>query len=59
MVSRVVMNLLEEFFKVTAAGKAPQFHLYFDNFFMNLNLVVHLKNLKLKCTGTIRDNQVV
>ena len=29
---------------------------YFENFFTNLNLVVHLKNLELKCTGTIREN---
>ena len=29
--SCVVMDLLEPFFKKTAAGKMSQFHLYFDN----------------------------
>ena len=45
-------------FKMTAARKVPQFHLYFDNFFTNLDLVVYLKNLKLKSTETIKDNRV-
>lgn len=56
--SRVVMNLLKPFFEMTAAGKVSQYHLYFDNFFTNLDLVVHLKKLNLKCTGTVRENRV-
>ena len=56
--SRVVMNLLQPFFNETAAGKIFQFHLYFDNYFTNLDLIVHLWKLGLKCTGTIRDNRV-
>ena len=56
--SRVVMDLLELFFNKTAAGKMSQFHFYFDNYFTNLDLIVHLRKLGLKCTGTSRDNRV-
>lgn len=56
--SRVVLNLLKPFFEMTADGKIPLYHVYFDNYFTNLDLVVHLKRLKLKCTGTVRDNRV-
>ena len=52
------MDLLEPFFNNPAAGKISQFHLYFDNYFTNLDLIVHLRKLGLKCTGTIRDNRV-
>ncbi|XP_032689124.1 piggyBac transposable element-derived protein 3-like [Odontomachus brunneus] len=40
------------------AGQVPQFHLYFDNYFTNLDLMVHLNKLQIKCTGTIRENRV-
>ena len=56
--SHEAINLLEPFFKMIAAEKVPYFHLWFDNFFTNLDLVVHLENLKLKCTGTIKENCV-
>ena len=56
--SRVVMNLLQPFFNKTAAGKISQFHLYFENYFTNLDLSVHLRKLGLKCTAMIRDNRV-
>ena len=56
--SRVVIDLLEPFFNKTAAGKISHIHLYFDNYFTNLDLIVHLRKLGLKCTGTIRDNRV-
>ena len=52
------MNLLQPFFNKTAAGKISQFNLSFDNYFSNLDLIVHLRKLGLKCTGTIRDNRV-
>ena len=52
------MDLLELFFNKTAAGMISKFHLYFDNYFTNLDLIVHLRKLGLKCTGTIRDNRV-
>ena len=53
-----MMDLLEPFFNKIAAGKVSQFHLYFDNYFINLDLIVHLRKLGLKCTGTIRDNSI-
>ena len=52
------MDLLEPFFNKTAAGEISQFHLYFDNYFTNLDLIVHSTKLGLKCTCTIRDNRV-
>ena len=52
------MNLLEPFFNKTAAGKISQFHHYFDNYFTNLDLIVHLRKLGLKCTRIIRDDRV-
>ena len=52
------MDLLEPFFNKTAAGKISEFHLYFDSYFTNLGLIVHLRKLGLKCTDTIRDNRV-
>ena len=55
--SRVVIDLLEPFFNKTAAGKISQSHLHFDNHLTNLDLIVHLRKLGLKCTGTIRDNR--
>ncbi|XP_058810068.1 piggyBac transposable element-derived protein 3-like [Phymastichus coffea] len=56
--SRVVLHLLKPFFELTSDAKIPLYHLYFDNYFTNLDLVVHLNRLKLKCTGTVRDNRV-
>ncbi|XP_032688514.1 piggyBac transposable element-derived protein 3-like [Odontomachus brunneus] len=56
--SRVVLNLLKPFFEMVPAGQVPQFHLYFDNYFTNLDLMVHLNKLQIKCTGTIRENRV-
>lgn len=56
--SRVVLNLLKQFFEMTPPGKIPQFHLYFDNYFTGMDLMVHLQKLGLKSTGTIRENRV-
>lgn len=56
--SRVVMNLFEPFLETIAPGKISQIHLYFDNYFTNLDLLVHLKRLGIRCTGTIRENRV-
>ncbi|XP_058795113.1 piggyBac transposable element-derived protein 3-like [Phymastichus coffea] len=56
--SRVVMNLLVPFSKKLSSTEIPRFHLYFDNFFTNFDLILHLQKLGLRCTGTIRDNRV-
>jgi len=41
---------------MTSTGKISQFNLYFDNYFTNLDFIVHLRKLGLKYT--IRDNKV-
>ncbi|XP_058789591.1 piggyBac transposable element-derived protein 3-like [Phymastichus coffea] len=56
--SRVVMNLLVPFFKKLSLTEISRFHLYFDNFFTNFDLILHLQKQGLRCTGTIRDNRV-
>ncbi|XP_058799929.1 piggyBac transposable element-derived protein 3-like [Phymastichus coffea] len=56
--SRVVINLLVPFSKKLSSTEIPRFHLYFDNFFTNFDLILHLQKLGLRCTGTIRDNRV-
>lgn len=50
--SRVVKNLL------TKAPTKPEEHaVYFDNFFTNYDLLVDLKNLGYRATGTLRENR--
>lgn len=56
--SRVVIKLLEPFFKMTNSKSITQFHLYFDNYFTSFDLILHLEKLGLRCTGTIRENRV-
>ena len=56
--SQVVMNLLKPFLETIAPGKIPKIHLYFDNYFTNFDLFVHLKQLGLQCTGTIQENRM-
>ena len=56
--TRVVLHLLEPFFRLINYNKIPAFHLYFDNYFTNMDLILHLQKLRLKCTGTIRNNRV-
>ena len=38
--------------------KLIQYHLYFDNYSTNPDLLVHLKKIRLKATGTVRVNRV-
>ena len=54
----MVLHMLNEFFIKTAKRKLANYHVYFDNFFTSFDLVLHLKKLGLRCTGTIRDNRV-
>lgn len=35
-----------------------QYHLWFDNYFTNPDLLVYLRNLGLRATGTVRTNRV-
>lgn len=56
--SRVVMYLLQKFLSAINIRKLSQYHLYFDNFFTSFDLILHLKKIGLRATGTIRDNRV-
>lgn len=56
--SRVVMTLLEDFFKSVPFRKLPLYHLYMDNFFTSFDLFLHLKKLRLRTTGTIQELRV-
>ena len=56
--TRVVMNLLHLFFRNTPENSLENYHAVFDNFFTNPDLLVHLKSLGLRATGTVRSNRV-
>lgn len=56
--SKVVMLMLHNLLATTPTSKLNEYHICFDNFFTSPDLVVHLKNLGLKATGTVRHNRV-
>ena len=56
--SRAVMKMLHDFFVAVKESDIPKFHVYFDNFFTSPDLMVHLKKLCLRSTGTVRDDRV-
>ncbi|XP_066599936.1 piggyBac transposable element-derived protein 3-like [Prorops nasuta] len=56
--SRVVMNLLKDFLHNTTPRKINIYHVYFDNYFTSFDLILHLRNIGLRATGTIRNDRV-
>lgn len=56
--TRVVMMMLNDFLANTPKDKLQDYHVAFDNFFTSPDLLVHLKKLGLKATGTVRQNRV-
>jgi len=50
--SRVVMNMLQQFFLKVNQNKISNYHIYFDRFFTSSDLMVHLQKLDLRATGT-------
>ena len=56
--SRVVIMMTQNLLSSVVPRKLIQYHLYFDNYFTNPNLLVHLKKMRLKATGTVRVNRV-
>lgn len=56
--SRVVLQMLKSLLLVTATKKLMNYHLYFDNFFCNPDLVVHLRNIGLIATGIVRKDRI-
>lgn len=56
--SRVVLMMVQKLLLSVSAKKITLYHLYFDNFFCNPDLMIHLKKIGLKATGTVRKNRV-
>jgi len=49
-------NPRTSFFSCTK--KIVNYHIYFNNFFANPDLLVYLKNIDVRATGTVRANRV-
>lgn len=56
--SRVVLLMTQNLLSTVVPRKLIEYHLYFDNYFPNPDLLVHLKKVGLKATGTVRVNRV-
>ncbi|XP_033231542.1 piggyBac transposable element-derived protein 3-like, partial [Belonocnema kinseyi] len=56
--SRVVLQMLRDFFLNTSPRNRRQYHVYFDNLFCCPDLLVHLKNQYLRATGIVRKDRI-
>lgn len=56
--SRVVMQMLTKLLESCSIDDLRKYHVYFDNFFTNPDLMVHLQKIGLLATGTVRQNRV-
>jgi len=56
--SRAVLQMVDTLLKSVSKKKLAQYHLYFDNFFTSPDLVLHLKKIDLRSTGTLRKNRI-
>lgn len=56
--SRIVVQMVHNLLSSVVPRKIPQYHLYFDNFFSNPDLLVHLRKVGLRATGTVRENRI-
>jgi len=56
--SRIVLNMLHQFLMTVPNEKLKDCHICFDNYFSSPDLIVHLKNIGLKATGTVRQDRV-
>ncbi|XP_043465716.1 piggyBac transposable element-derived protein 1-like [Leptopilina heterotoma] len=56
--SCVVLGLLQNLLSSVVPRNIVKYHLYFDNFFTSSDLLVHLKNVGLRATGTVRANRM-
>ncbi|XP_051154938.1 piggyBac transposable element-derived protein 3-like [Leptopilina boulardi] len=54
--SCVVVGLLQNLLSSVVPRNLVKYHLYFDNFFTSPDLLVHLKKVGLRATGTVRAN---
>ncbi|XP_066599987.1 piggyBac transposable element-derived protein 3-like [Prorops nasuta] len=56
--SRVVMLMVQKILTSVSLRKINMYHIYFDNYFSSPDLFVHLKNIGLVATGTVRHDRV-
>jgi len=56
--SRVVLQMLQQLLLNTTPRKLSQYHIYFDNLFTSPDLLVHMKKIGLRATGTVRSDRV-
>lgn len=56
--TKAVMQVLHKFLQTVPSEKLKDYHIAVDNFFTSPDLFVHLKNIGLKATGTVRKNRV-
>lgn len=53
-----VLKMLHQFLMKCKRKDVVNYHVYFDNFFSSPDLLVHLKNLGLRATKTVREDRV-
>lgn len=51
---RVVMLMIQNLLVSVGLRKKGMYHLYFDNYFCSPDLLVHLNNIDIRATGTVR-----
>lgn len=56
--SCVVVGLLQNLLSSVVPRNLVKYHVYFDNFFTSPDLLVHLKKIGLKATGTVIPNRI-
>lgn len=56
--SRVVLQMIKKLLLKVPKRKLSQYHLYFDNYFTNPDLMIHLKKNGLVATGTVQSIRV-
>lgn len=56
--SRVVLQMLDQLLKNVSKKKLAEYHLYIDNFFTSPDLLLHLKKIGMRSTGTLRKNRI-
>ena len=56
--SRVVLQMLQKLLTTVSPRNISRYQIYFDNFFCSPDLLVHLRKIGLRATGTVRANRV-
>lgn len=56
--SRIVLQMLQKLLTTVTPRNISRYHIYFDNFFSSPDLLVHLRKIGLRATGTVRANRV-